>query len=499
MKSSNKPPFLFDWISDEELHELKIPLHYKPIITASLPEVAHFSDPATLKKLYSEKAVSHLYKNLTIKKNVNIVIFTWVIGDGLGDFSAQIETAKTLLASNLSSANITLISLHPTSMPLSPSNLGCPHFFIPYEEKTAGDWNSIPPVFFSKKILSLLQSAHVILQIPTYFPHTKALLSKIFHKKKPSYELIGEGGWGHTPQFSPSLGSRSLGLHSWEAGLFFPRTKENFTTFNDICNPFLKSALSKNNKNTDLYLGYMRTKISCKLFLQAILHMTRFEKKDLCFCAFPSESLIQELPSLTKELQEKGIKQIEIFYEKNYSRLPIQAQGKTLTIIQTKKISRSDYQILLQLANSPVGCRGDGSFSETITAKKIPFFDFPVHKKPVLEGLLALANHYVGFCSLFFQYLQEFSQENPNPYKIGEYLADQRLQKEFLFLSSLLLQKHNVETFIQNLTLRSVSHHFYPEIAALEKTLLNPFLNGEKTAFQSLKEIKSLIETTRFG
>jgi hypothetical protein len=486
MKSSDKPLWLSNWILDEELGQLGIPLPYRQAITAPLPKELKFLDPYFLKKRYSEKALFHLYRNAPVAKGAAVIIFTWVIGDGLGDFSAQIETAKALLEVF---SSIYLVTLHPSSMTLSPPSLPCPHFFIPYVEPLSSAWNAVLPVSFSSELLSLFQSADLILQIPTYYPHTNSLLSG----SHAVYELIGEGGWGHTPQYSPKLSSRSLGLHSWEVGLFFPPIQKKPDLQDNLFDPLLQAIFRANKKNRSIYFAYMRTRPSCKLFLQTILIKTMWETKDLFLCAFPTEFFIQELSFLKEELQRANICQVKIFYESHTSTIDIQSRGKTLTILQTKKMSRADYQTLLQLSCSPIGCRGDGSLSELASLGAIPFFDFPAHKRPLLEGLTASVHYHFGEKSIAYQYLLEFLQKDPDPHKLGSFLQNPLLSTEFKQISSCLLENYNAKAFIQNLAIRATCHHMHPEIAFMEKILLQPFLSGEKRAFDALQEIQSYL------
>ncbi len=473
-------------LSANEAKCLNIPSSCFPPYIEPIPQKESFAHLPSLKRIYLEKALCHLYKSFPLKYTPNVTLFTWVIGDGLGDFSAQIETAKALLSNGM---NVSLISLHPNQMPLTSPLLNSPHFLIPYQEDLNGTWDNIPPVKIPKKALDLLRKAHVILQIPTYFPHTKNILDPILQKgkHKPSYELIGEGGWGDTPRFSPTSGSRALGLRSWEKGLFFPKISPLTTPLQD---KFLQKALQEAS-SSKVCLGYIRNPDKCLLLAQTFLIRMQEDPSDITLCLFPVEPLIAALPSFTSFLQSKGIQKVKIYYEGHHSCIPLQRTGKILTLIQTKKLLREDYQSLLLQSDCLVGCRGDGSLSETLSANKLPFFDFPPHKKPLLEGLVSIANHKLSSTHETSLYLQEFLKKEPDPHTLGTLAKNPNTLSGFIELYPFLQEYYSVEDFIKNLTHRAAYHHFHPEMAILEKQILDSFFFGNKSAFHALQEIQN--------
>ncbi|MES2200229.1 MAG: hypothetical protein V4489_08690 [Chlamydiota bacterium] len=473
-------------LSSDEAERLGIPLSCLPPYIAPLPQKESFSHLPSLKRIYLEKALCHLYRAHPLNQTINVTLFTWVIGDGLGDFSAQIETAKVLLAASM---KVSLISLHPDRMPLTAPSLRSSHFLVPYQEGPNQDWNHISPVKIPQEALESLSKANVILQMPTYFPHTRKLLDPILQnpKHRPSYELIGEGGWGDTPRFSPLTGSRALGLRSWEKGLFFPKISLLIKSLQDS---YLQNILAK-TPFSKLCLGYIRNPDKCLLLAKTLLIQMQEDPSDIMLCLFPIEPLIAALPSLSSFFQEQGISEVRIYYEEYHSRIPLQATGKTLTLIQTKKLLREDYQSLLLQSNCLAGCRGDGSLSETLSAQKLPFFDFPLHKRPLLEGLLSIANHKLSSSHETSRYIQEFLMPEPNPYILGTLAKNPNTLLGFLELYPFLQEYYSAGDFIQNLTHRAAYHHFYPKIAILEKQILDSFLFGEKKAFYALQELQS--------
>ncbi len=475
-------------LSLDEAEELKIPPSCLPPFIEPLPKEKAFSHIPSLKKAYLEKALCKLYAEHPLKKPVKVCLFTWVIGDGLGDFSAQTETAKTLLAASF---EVSLISLHPRRMPLTPFSSEVDHIFVPYEEDQNGTWSAIPPVAIPEKALNLLKTSNVILQIPTYFPYTKEILHPVlknpFHR--PSYELIGEGGWGATEAFNPISGARALGLRSWEKGLFFPKISkkiEPLQTHN------LNDALEK-TAQAKLCSAYIRNPDKCILIAKTFLIRYQSDRSDLALCLFPIEPLISALPSLHSFFKKLGIREVQIYYEGTFSKIPLQDQGKILSLIQTKKTTRSDYQNLIARSDSIVGCRGDGSLSEALSAGKIPFFDFPRHKIPLLEGLLAIAKHLLSSSHPTYSYIKEFLLPNPDPFLLGCSAANPSIVSGFNKLYPFLEYHYSADEFIKDLTYRAARIHFEPQIAILEAAVLEPFFSGEKNAFSVLRELKDTI------
>src|SRR3990167_4144587 len=57
-----------------------------------------FSDLPALKKLAAEQFVFPLYRGCPLPLSQKVTVFTWVIGDGLGDFVAASETIEILQA-----------------------------------------------------------------------------------------------------------------------------------------------------------------------------------------------------------------------------------------------------------------------------------------------------------------------------------------------------------------------------------------------------------------
>jgi|GEM_PF-4496192 len=465
-------------LSEADLVNLSIPVSDFPPYIEPFPQKESFTHLPSLKRVYIEKSLVRLYANCIFKTPVNVTVFTWILGDGLGDFSTQIEAGKILLETF---PETSLISLHPANMPLC-SPLPCPHFFTSYPEDGKGKWEPAALVDFPPQILETLSRSHAILQLPTYFPHTRSLMDKL----GKNYELVGEAGWGDTPRFSPTSGSRALGLRSWEKGLFF--SKFSFDS-KEIQEPSLKEILAKIGKGK-LCIGYLRTPKGCELLMQTFLTMEEEYSSDLILCLFPSEPLIRNVLSYTSFFQKKGISEIKIYYENTLCSIPIREKGKRLHIVQTKKINREDYLRLLLRSDLLVGCRGDSSLSEALSAGKIPFPDFPPHKKALLEGLVSAAIHKLGKTHPVTKYAEEFLNDTPDPAVLGTLLKTKIIERGFSTLLVFLQEYYNAGDFLKNLTLRAACHQLYPGIRILEKQILDGFLFGEKAAFEALAEIR---------
>lgn len=483
--SLSKLPLPWDSpLSEESLAKASIPRNYFSLYFTIPTKNKELFDLPSLRRLWIEKALCYLYKDKRPPIAPKVSLFTWVIGDGLGDFSAQIEAAHSLLSLPI---ELSLISLHPEKMPLSNPDLQCPHFFIPYQEDSTGAWSHIPYVNIPDKAVKAISSSNVFLQMPTYFPYTHEIVSLL--DSSASYELIGEGGWGLTPSFSPKSGFRAMGLHPWEKGLFFPKTVEiNSTT--EIDSILIKYPLST------FYFGYLRYPSYCRIFTQTILTIEKNKNSPICLCLFPCETLLQDIQKLIPFLKESNISVVEIYYKHSFCSISIQEKGKQLILIQTDKLARKSYQSLLSRSSFLVGCRGDGSLAETLLAKKIPFFDFPAHKKPLLEGLYSLSAYYLSKPHPTTLYIKEFLEEKPTASLLASLLQNPSLTEGFQKLTPLLSSYYNMQDFVPNLVLRAAYHHFHPWIAIQEKQILENFLTGNKDALSTLAEVQAMLDET---
>jgi len=484
--SLSKLPLPWDSpLSEDMLAKVSIPRNYFPLYFTIPTKSKELFDLPSLRRLWIEKSLCYLYKDKRPPTAAKICLFTWVIGDGLGDFSAQIEAAYSLLSLPI---ELSLISLHPEKMPLLNPHLQCPHFFIPYQEDSTGTWSHIPYVNISDKVQKVISSCNVFLQMPTYFPYTPDIVRLL----SPStfYELIGEGGWGLTPPFSPVSGFRAMGLQPWEKGLFFAKAVE------DPSRTEIDSILIKYPLLT-FYFGYLRYPSYCKMFTETVLTIEKNNNNPICLCLFPCETLLQDLEILIPFLKKSNIATLEIYYKQSFCSISIQEKGKQLILIQTEKVARKTYQSLLSKSSSLVGCRGDGSLSETLLAKKIPFFDFPTHKKPLLEGLYSLSDYYLSNSHPTTLYIKEFLEEEPKASKLASLLQNPLLIKGFFQLTPLLSSYYNMEDFVPNLVLRAAYHHFYPWVAIQEKQILEPFLAGKKDPLSTLAEVQAILDESQ--
>lgn len=485
-------PFDF-FLSEEEMEKLSLPRSVLPPVSRPLPDTPPFSNPLLMQKTLLEKAICKLYADLLGKNRAKVVIFTWVIGDGLGDFSAQIETAQALL---LEGYDVSLISLHPERMSI-PLFGQAVHERIPYQEDEQGTWSHIPLPSMSPLAVSLLKQADVILQLPTYFPYTREILHPFLQRSNPppSYELIGEGGWGHTIRFDPESGARALGLRSWEKGLFF--RKFSFAPEENYSDPFLQKAMEE-TKRARMSFGYLRHPKKVWSLFQTWILTEKTESNDLVFCAYPGHFLPELLRQNLDFLQKNGIKSLYIYDKNRFANLPVSPSGKTLSIILIDKLCREDYGKLLLRSEGPVGCRGDGSLAETLAGGKIPFFDLPAHKTGLLEGLLERVE-----ITTTRKYLEKFFSDEQNPEELAVLLRAPDLSEGFSRLFAFFRYYYEASDFLTGITARAVWQRKIPETAFVEQRIsgssLSPFLTLQSIRdelFAMQKQYFSLLDET---
>ena len=375
-----------------------------PKIYRGLPRLYHRDDPSrsiikesfrnlkALKLQSIDRALCSLYNSVQIATPFRICIFSWVIADGLGDWIAALETAK-LIASAFENASVHIVAISERELQI-PEGIEV--------EITAHNLS----VFQIKK----LQDSDLILQIPTFYPNTAALLSHIAHLKRnqivtPSIEHIGEYGYLESSWFHPKTYNRSMGLHALEKGVLFRECKP--CRFQDVEHPKLRKTLFQSQAPTQsqieqyqcehrLHLAYLFSAKGGAIFLHALLKKWEREERDI-------DILTPNIGWFVQWVQEQGekspllapfaVKCIEVEFEDKMHLVNLEKTGKTLRIICLNKLSHNDMQRLMYLSDDWVGVRGDQSFSDAVSYGKPFFYDGRPHGLPFIKDLLALVTN----------------------------------------------------------------------------------------------------------
>ncbi len=498
-------------VNCDKLSELGIPQEHLPLITRGLPELTkrrhpksvqnHFSDVALLKRLYIDSALLHLYSKIKAPQGAHVVILSWVIGDGLGDYAAQRETAR-ILTEVLPEEAISLVTFLYKEAIFQKETLPFPQHVVRYTDLST-NWKRIVSESINPTIDTLLKSADFILQIPTYYPNTHEIMPK-----GPKYELVGEGGWLDTPHFHPLSDARCMGLHYLEKGIFIkkmPSLNEAPHLLNKRLSKILfrrelpsKETINSYSQRARFNSAYTYTDRGLYLYLHMLLKWLENDKKNCDIAIFDLNHLLQNMETLYLPLFKKtGIREVAIFFEESVTTVPVSSKGKTLRLIHLNTLSHAECLPMTSFTQDLVGCRGDGSLSEAVSANKPFFLDPPSHKRELIKDLIALATTHLPARPNLAEYLNlhlntSFSLQHLGD-TMGSLLQNPEVTEGMVRLNQILQENYAVNPNLQNLTLRALFHHKHPNMEILEKSILDEYLYGDKSGDEVLREIKETL------
>ena len=468
----------------------------------------HFLSLPALKKQYIDKALLSLYENVAIQGGSKVVLFTWVMTDGLGDYFAQVETAK-ILQERYPTLSIELVTLlHKKMSCKSPS---FPSYTIYYTTEKDLHFSHFPDEFFSH-----LCSADLILQIPTQYLYWEELLETIKAKKQrlPRWETVGEYGFIDSKWYHPGTHARCMGLHFLEKGIFIKKMPsqeealllENHTLLSKIfpVDRLERDALQEYRKVHRFYLAYLITKEGFALYMHALMKYLEKDDKDIDLCLNSIGFFISALREGASLFHKYSIKEIEIHDESQVFVIPIAETGKKIRFFLFANISSSDFQKLLVLSEDFVGCRGDQSFTEAVSAEKVFFYDSPKHARAFLKDLLALGRNRISSHKSAVEFLSLFIDPPSGGFglpltieevgeRIGELLQDPDTQVGIKQLSQILKEEYSVNQFLQHLVARALFFTKHPEGEKIEEFYLQEFIDGKKDLPQLAEAVSSLL------
>jgi hypothetical protein len=361
-----------------------------------------------------------------------IVLLTWVIPPGLGDFHAQVQAAS-ILRQSFPSVQIDLATLihEEAKIPFYPCHV----------VRFKGLKNEeIEPICFP---LSFLREADLILQLPTFYPKTEKMLEELrampSEKPMPRYEFLGEYGWSGQPNFS-----QCMGLKSTEKGIFIKEVKQR-------------------KKRPNFNLAYTRTYQGIYLYLHALLQALESNSQDLEVAFFDMKHLLECLPKLLPH-SRWGIKAVHIHFKQYFTEIPLAEEGKTLKLYHKENLSHEEFLKLLSETDALFGCTGDGSISEAISSHSMYFIDPLEHKIAFVQDLLALAQKeepdVAEWISLMIP--NHFPLETRGN-RLGELLLDQKTISAITRLSRHIRNHHSVEKPLCDLVMRALTYAAHPE------------------------------------
>jgi len=499
---------------------------YFPRVYRGLPRIYHRDSPMqshikknfthlpTLKRIAAERSVFSLYQNYEIESHSRVVLFTWVISDGLGDYQAAIEAAK-IIKERFPHLDLRMIALVPKKhSSLSLPDL-CPAHLIPYEEDFS--LSLITP-----DVLAILRSSDLILQMPTFYPFTTDL-SKLLGIAAAKWISLGEYGFLESSWFHPKTGNRSMGLHFLEAGVLLrkPHPASFAEVENELLSQWLFGIVKPGPVEIDqylaqkrFYLAYLTTRLGGAVYLHALLQSLVHDEKDIDICT-PDLGWFVEHASKQNEMKrpilegDLAVGSLQVHFGNEVHSISVGAKGKRVRLLCPGTISASDFRSLVSLSGEFVGVRGDQSFSEAVSANKVFFYDGREHARYFMKDLGALAENRIaphrGTLSCFrgmnkaflhnlpvqeedwvdetfFQELEDWKQIAQ---EIGLALQDPDTIAGAKKLNRIIAEELSCNEYLCHLVQRGLCHQKHPEMERLESQQMALFTSNQ-ISFNSL-------------
>jgi hypothetical protein len=465
----------------------------------------NFTHLPSLKKQALSKALFSLYGKLPAKGKVTL--FTWVINDGLGDFVAAVEVMR-LLKGRLPDLDLHFVGLVQEKA-LANLNLPDQSIVIPYEREC-------PLSLVTDEAIETLRTSDLILQIPTFYPHTDELRA-VLGIDGPKMECVGEYGFLESNWFHPKSGHYSLGLHFLEKGVL--ARKPCMAAWKDVKNEQLQQWRKAENR---FYLAYLVSPIGGAIYLHSLLKSLENDPSgiDLCvpdlgwFVQFSERQNKAGRPLLEWEM---GIQSIEIHFRDQFCSIEVAPEGKKLRLLCPSLITQSDFRALLALSGEWVAVRGNQSFSEAVSQGKAFFYDGREHARYFIKDLSALAENRIGGyhgtlnCirgmaqgfiynlpveeaewveETFFQDLEEWTSIALN---MGLALQDPETVHGFKELDRIITEEFSANQFLCHLVQRGLCHKNHPDIERLEADLLERFTSQKLSFGELIREQRAIL------
>lgn len=528
---------LMESFSPKEFEELGLS-RYFPKMNRGLPRLYHRSHPSTshIKKHFSnlptlrtlafDKAIFSLYGQTRVERKFSVSVFTWVINENLGDYTAACEACR-ILKERFPQAELHLIALADASAVLPPFS-GAEVCIVPYSSEIGSN-------LFPREILERFRSSDLILQLPSYYPFTKELMEAVERVDSnlpvPKMELLGNYGFLESSWFHPKTGHRSMGLHFLEKGILVH--KAPMATFAEIENIALLTDLfgteapgpaeiEQYSQTNQFYLAYLATPVGGAVYLHALLKSLEHDARtvDVCtpdlgwFIQYAEMQNSQGKPILDKSL---GVASIEVLWQGQSYTASTGVEGKKLRLFSPGGISQRDFRTLVSLSGEFVGVRGDQSFSEAVSCNRVFFYDGREHVRYFMKDLAALAENRIaahrtalacmrGMGKTLLHNLppqegdwvdetvfQEKEEWLEIAFQIGASLQDPDAVAGFKKLNRIIAEEYACNEFLCHLVQRALCHRQNPLLAMEEAELLSAF-GSTGISFSTLVfELKGLL------
>lgn len=492
----------------------------------------HFTNLPQLRLLAAEKAIFRLYADKR-PEEAKVSLFSWVLGDGWGDYIAGMESVEILRERFGEDLQLGWVVLFPKRLGSPPTPKAAKTHLIYYDQEC-------PVSSIKGEALEILRTSDLVLQIPTFYPSCVELKTAVeaipFSKNPPKWISIGEYGFLESNCYHPETKNRSMGLHFLEKGIFIKQDCLSGACFSKMESHELLQwmfesqtppleQIEQYRKEHHFYLAYLTSPIGGAVYLHALAKALEGDVKGIDLCCPDIGWLIRHIETQTKAglpvLEMEGIS-VDLYFQGKVLPLMEKAKGKKkIRIFSPSHLTPADFSLLLSLSGEFVAVRGNQSFSEAVSANKGFFFDGREHARYFLKDLLALAENRIGThksalealrgMMLAFLYnlpegiedwVEETDFHERQPWKeialkIGKALQDPDCLIGFKKLNRIIATEHSFNDFLCHLVQRELFLRAHPETAQIEEEAIRPFMEGRLFLNEALDNLKKGLEHGR--
>lgn len=453
-----------------------------------------FSSFESLKRNLYWKAFLSVYTKDISFQNSKIVIFTYVMSDGLGDLKAS-EVAAGHLENEFFS--VYRISLVPATWEKNIRSTSKNHLIHYYED--ISDLNSSR---FSDPIHDCLQNASLLLQIPTFYPHWQELLIKYRPQK---HYTIGEYGFIDSTWAHPMIDNTvCMGLHYLEKGIWIQEQTDWYFSKATKDRVFENQSIESYQSKKDFVFAYLKTPEGVCSFFHTALSYYNHSVKDLDIVVTEVSSFLFLIKEERLLLADYGIRELHFSLENCNYVVPLGGKGKILRLIEIKYLDPYEALSYVRLSKALFACRGNQSFSEAVSFDTMFFYDAAPHAGPFLADLQGIIEHRLKEYPKAQEYLQGFQKVfslKGNWAALAELgkgmglvLQDESTRKGMRYLNSILKEEYSFNLSFLHLVRSLILHIQFPNLQRLHEMTLESCVTNTMSVKTALKRLEKEIE-----
>ncbi len=488
------------------LEDVSGPLFIKPGFYQTLPRCIDclgqpsevikpvFSSFESLKRHLYWKAFLSVYSKDIRYQNKKIVIFTYVMSDGLGDLKAS-ELAAGHLEKEFSS--VYRISLVPAKWKKNIRSKSKNHLIHYYED--ISDLNSSR---FSARIDDCLQNVSLLLQIPTFYPHWQELLMRYQPKK---HYTIGEYGFIDSTWAHPMIDNTvCMGVHYLEKGIWIEKQRDWYFSKATQDRVFKNQSIGSYQSKKDFVFAYLKTPEGVCSFFHMALSYYNHSVKDLDIVVTEVSSFLFLIKKERLLLADYGIRELHFSLENRNYVVRLASKGKTLRLIEIKYLDPYEALSFVRLSKALFACRGNQSFSEAVSFDTVFFYDAAPHAGPFLADLQGIIQHRLKEYPKAQEYLQGFQKVFSLKGKwaelvelgksMGLVLQDESTRKGIQHFNSILKEEYSFNLSFLHLVRSLILHIQFPNLQQFHEMTLVSCITNKTSVKTDLKRLEEEIE-----